>query len=398
MPKPYSLLAPYWTRLRTSRAATVAQRIAVVVVACSLAVMLIGLSTGRGLQAAISDKLTGLWGDLQVRPYAESSDPSEAGMVLDSSLLKLLAANPSIASVRPTLSTTALVAHQDRLEALVYRTQSYASVGIDFLQGKPPGRDEVALPVALARQWNVGVGDELTLLFSRGADRRPALRYATISGLFQPKLDELDGHWVYGDVRQLREWVGWADERYTALELIAVPGMDSRKLAEELRPLLPAFWEAYPAVDDYAGLYQWLALFDTNLTVVVGVLLGVALFNSAVVVFILLLDQRKNIGILKTLGASASLLTRLFLAKAQKMALLGIAGGNALAFLFCFTQSRWHWLKLDPKTYYVATVPIAWPWAEWIALNGLMYVLVLVSMTLPAWYLGQQKPIRSLQW
>jgi lipoprotein-releasing system permease protein len=398
MPKPYTLLAPYWTRLRTSRAATVAQRIAVVVVACSLAVMLIGLSTGRGLQAAISDKLTGLWGDIQVRPYAESKDPSEAGMVLGSNLLQLLTTNPSIASVRPTLSTTALVAHQDRLEALVYRTQSYASLDIDFLKGIPPGRNEVALPVALARQWNVGVGDELTLLFSRGTDRRPALRYATISGIFQPKLDELDGHWVYGDVHQLREWVGWADERYTALELTAVPGMDARDLAEELRPLLPAFWEAYPAVDDYAGLYQWLALFDTNLTVVVGVLLGVALFNSAVVVFILLLDQRKNIGILKTLGASASLLTRLFLAKAQKMALMGIAGGNALAFLFCFTQSRWHWLALDPKTYYVATVPIAWPWAEWIALNGLMYVLVLVSMTLPAWYLGKQKPIRSLQW
>lgn len=319
-------------------------------------------------------------------------------MVLDTSLLQLLSAQPSIVTVRPTLSTTALVAHQDRLEALVYRTQTYAASEIDFREGVPPGRDEVAVPVALARQWNVGVGDELTLLFSRGADRRPALRYATISGLFQPKLDELDGHWVYGDLRQLREWVGWSDERYTALELTLAENENAVEAADELRPLLPAFWEAYPAEEDYAGLYQWLALFDTNLTVVVAVLLAVALFNSAVVVFILLLDQRKNIGILKTLGASAPLLTRLFLAKAQRMAVWGIAGGNILALLFCTSQSRWNWLTLDPKTYYVSTVPIAWPWGEWLGLNALMYVLVLVSMSLPAWYLGQQKPIRSLQW
>jgi hypothetical protein len=52
--------------------------------------MLIGLSTGRGLQAAISDKLTGLWGDIHVRPYAESKDSSEAGLVLDTNLLQLL--------------------------------------------------------------------------------------------------------------------------------------------------------------------------------------------------------------------------------------------------------------------------------------------------------------------
>jgi lipoprotein-releasing system permease protein len=126
--------------------------------------------------------------------------------------------------------------------------------------------------------------------------------------------------------------------------------------------------------------------------------LGVALFNSAVVVFILLLDQRKNIGILKTLGASAGLLTRLFLTKASRMALWGLLLGNGLALAFCWSQDHWQWIQLDPATYYVQTVPIAWPWGEWAVLNALLFGLVLLTMALPAWAMGRQNPLRSLQW
>ena len=398
MESPYAVLAPFWTQLRTSRAAWVAQRIAIVVIACSLAVMLVGLSTGRGLQRAISGKLTGLWGDIQIRPYAVSDDPADSGLDLDPAVLQALKSHPSVHRVRPTLSTATLVSREDQLEALVYRTQPYQKSDLELVQGALPVAGSVALSSGLAEKWNVHVGDELTLLFSRGNGKNPALRYVTVGGLFRPQLDELDGHWMYGDGTELRKWVDWPANRHSALEIQLKPGADVQEANESLRLMLPPEWEAYPAEDDYAGLYQWLALFDTNLSVVVGVLLGVALFNSAVVVFILLLDQRKNIGILKTMGASAGLLTRLFLTKASRMALWGLLLGNGLALAFCWSQDRWQWIQLDPATYYVQTVPIAWPWSEWAVLNALLFGLVLLTMALPAWAMGRQNPLRSLQW
>jgi lipoprotein-releasing system permease protein len=60
-------------------------------------------------------------------------------------------------------------------------------------------------------------------------------------------------------------------------------------------------------------------------------------------------------------------------------------------------QDQYAWLSLDPATYYVNSVPVAWNWGEFILANGLIFISVLGSAVLPVKILSKILPTQVLR-
>jgi len=74
--------------------------------------------------------------------------------------------------------------------------------------------------------------------------------------------------------------------------------------------------------------FNWLALLDTNVAVIFCLMLCVASFTLVSSLFILVLDNVPAIGILRSIGASRSMVRAVFVDLGMRIVLRGIIIGN----------------------------------------------------------------------
>ena len=96
------------------------------------------------------------------------------------------------------------------------------------------------------------------------------------------------------------------------------------------------------------------------------------------------------------MGASAAQIRRIFWWNGLFILVRGLLLGNGLAFLFCYLQSTYHLIPLDPESYYMTSVPIEWDAATWVIVNALTIVLVSFMMSIPTLLITKIQPSEAL--
>ena len=114
---------------------------------------------------------------------------------------------------------------------------------------------------------------------------------------------------------------------------------------------------------------NWLDLLDTNVVVIFILMLCVAAFTLVSSLFIIILDRVTTIGILRSIGASRSLVSGIFVNIAMKLVGTGLLIGNILGIGLILIQSATHAVPLDPQMYYLSYVPVEINWLWLLLLN-----------------------------
>ena len=97
----------------------------------------------------------------------------------------------------------------------------------------------------------------------------------------------------------------------------------------------------------------------------------------------------------KSLGASDRSIRKIFLYNATYIIGLGLLWGNILGFLLLWLQQRYSIIKLDPATYYVNEVPIAFILLWVILLNIGVLLLCLLMLLIPTYVITKISPTRQ---
>ena len=108
----------------------------------------------------------------------------------------------------------------------------------------------------------------------------------------------------------------------------------------------------------FSGIFQWIALFDFNVLIILIVMLLVGIINMATALLVLILERSRMIGLLKALGADNTLVQKIFLYNGTVIMSKGLFWGNLIGLGFYFSQQYWGWIQLDPETYFVNQAPV----------------------------------------
>jgi putative ABC transport system permease protein len=138
---------------------------------------------------------------------------------------------------------------------------------------------------------------------------------------------------------------------------------------------------SYYQVDNVPGLGAFI-----------GVIIGVAIVVGFLVVFLSMytavLERTREIGILKSLGASALYVLALILRESMLLAFIGALMGIGLSF-----ASRWAINTFVPFSLAQTIVPEWWPISTLIAMSG-----AFLGTLYPAWRAAKQDPIEALSY
>lgn len=149
--------------------------------------------------------------------------------------------------------------------------------------------------------------------------------------------------------------------------------------------------------DNNRDLFTWLEFLDINLAIVLSLMLVIGIVNMGSALLVLIIVRTNFIGVFKSMGANNAFLRKVFVFHAGGLILKGMIWGNAIGILIAWLQYQFHIIPLDPKVYYLNTVPIDLNWLKIISLNLITLVICLVALILPSLVISKISPSKSIR-
>ncbi|WP_395617130.1 ABC transporter permease [Aquirufa sp.] len=368
-------------------------------VAVGTAIILVSFAILFGFKSTIEDKLTNFSGDARISQISGNHSLSEIPLVRNRAWEAQTLKRPEIDHIQAHVQRPGIIVGKDGLAGIVVK-----GIGKDLPvkqlekniisgSGSINGPQEVILSKTLAKQLKVKTNNSLIIYFL-SAPERP--RKVKIKGIYETGLEEIDKIFVLAD----RDWVqkmnGWTSDSLGTYEIFFKENQNLEAKTNALAKSMPPEWRIQPVTEIYPALFDWMSMLDKNIVIFISLLFVVACFNLIATLWVLIMERVPMVGLLKSMGASASQIRRIFWWNGLFILVRGLVIGNGIAFLFCYLQSSYQLLPLDPESYYMNSVPIQWDAPTWIMVNALTILLVSFMMSIPTLLITKIEPNEAL--
>ena len=368
-------------------------------IAVGTAIILVAFAILFGFKSAIQEKLTSFSGEARISQISGNRSLSESPLARNLEWEATTVKRPEIDHIQAHVQRPGIIVGKDGLAGIVVK-----GIGKDLpakqlqqniIDGSAhlAGPQKVILSASLAKQLKVKTNGSLILYFL-SAPERP--RKVKVAGIYETGLEELDKIFVLAD----RDWVqkmnGWTADSLGTYEVYFKSEQNVEAKTEALGKTMPPEWRIQPVTEIYPALFDWMTMLDRNIVIFISLLFVVACFNLIATLWVLIMERVPMVGLLKSMGASAAQIRRIFWWNGLFILVRGLLIGNAIAFLFCYIQSTYHLIPLDPESYYMSSVPIQWDAATWGIVNALTITLVGFMMSIPTLLITRIEPNEAL--
>jgi len=265
---------------------------------------------------------------------------------------------------------------------------------------KLPG---IVLGVTLKQTLGVKLGDCLQVTsptigfsFSGGSMRPPVAKEFRVTGIFEAGFDQYDSKLVYTDLYEAQAFYDGGDT-VTGVEM-KVDDIDrARAIGAEVTATLnnPIYhvvdWEQLNH-----GLFTALRIQQIMMSLVIALIMVVAAFAVIATLIMVVLDKKKEIAVLKAMGATDWSLLRSFLYQGVLMGTGGAAFGLVAGYAVC----RWilvYGFPLDPKVYFISRLPVSMHASDFVLTGVFAVVICLVATVWPAMYASRLRPAEAFR-
>lgn len=399
----------------SGRKSSPAIKVAITAVALSIAVMLAAIAIVLGFKREIREKVVGF--NSHITLYSVVQSEGDDNLVsLTPSLKKLLDDEDYITDYSLEASIPAILKTTDNFKGVYLRSLSGKQIN-DFLsrnleEGKLPDpklpadstKMQVVISRIAARQLNLKPGDKIDTYFITDDVR---IRRLEVTGIFNSHFDSYDDIYLYGNIGLIQELGGISGHQGTTIQvqtddfnrLEEYTGRLQNRLMQGLADgTVYKFYRADNALQQGAGYFRWLALLDTNVIVVLVLMTFVACITLISGMLIIILDKKRFIGLLRSLGAKRSKVRSVFVYMALRIAITGMIIGNGLMLLLLYCQDRYHLLPLNPEAYYIDFVPVEFNWTLFGILNIGVALIIYLSLILPSWFASGISPAETMRY
>jgi lipoprotein-releasing system permease protein len=233
-------------------------------------------------------------------------------------------------------------------------------------------------------------------VYARGAMHAPVAKQFRVIAIFDAGFDQYDSKLVYTDLYEAQAFYDSGDS-VTGVEM-KVNDIDK---AREIKALVDAKLAngVYHTLDWEQlnhGLFTALRIQQILMSLVLALIIIVAAFTVIATLIMMVLDKKREIAVLKAMGARNSALLRAFLYQGGIIGVVGTVIGLGLGYVVCKLLLVYG-LPLDPKVYFISKLPVLMRASDF-ALVGVFSLLVCLVATLrPAQYAAQLRPAEAFR-
>jgi len=151
-------------------------------------------------------------------------------------------------------------------------------------------------------------------------------------------------------------------------------------------------------MDMNKNLFAALQLEKLALFIIVTIIVLVAAFAIVGHLVLLVAEKRKEIGILKAMGASAGSIGGIFLVAGMLICVVGTAAGSALGLLLIWVQNTYHIIRLAGDVYQISYLPMKLTGTDFALVVGSTLVISFLATLSPARAAARLDPVEVLRY
>lgn len=192
---------------------------------------------------------------------------------------------------------------------------------------------------------------------------------------------EFDSKFLYVPIRFAR-WLTDYDRQISYLEVATVEGVDQDVMQEQIQQLMGDGFEVSNRLQQNKVLYRVMRTEKWAVYAILTFILIVAAFNIVGSLSMLVIEKRKDIAILKTMGADKTLIRNIFLLEGTLLSLIGCGAGFLIAVVIILLQMKFALLKIGGGSFVIDAYPVQMKSADFL----LVFVTVLSIGLLASWF------------
>jgi len=158
--------------------------------------------------------------------------------------------------------------------------------------------------------------------------------------------------------------------------------------------------------DNMGTLFQAMRMEKVIVSLLLSVIIAVAAFNIVASLVLMVSDKRKDIAVIRTLGATSGTVMKIFVIQGLAVGSLGILAGTLLGCLLAYfvgdivaglEQLSGSYI-FDPSIYLISALPSKILLSDVLMVVGSALIVSFVATLYPAWRAGKVLPAEALRY
>ncbi len=388
--------------------------ISVAGVAIGVAALIIVLSVMNGFESEVRSRFIGINSHVKVRTYHHK------GMETKEAVQELLKNVPHIKASSPYIDNQGLILSKEQTAGIIVRGIEpetavhvttlldnivFGELNLDMVHapeeevdGKPyPG---IVLGFSLADRLMVTIGDRVTLASFVGVRNFmdvPNMKPFRVAGYFESGLFDIDANMAFISIESAQKLFQMGG-KISGIELALDDYTRADAIADTIRAKLGFPYTAETWFDLNQTLFTWMKLERWAAFIVLCLIIMVAAFNIVSTMIMVTMEKTKDIGILKSMGATSFNVRKIFTYEGLFVGIAGTFLGCLIGYLLCWTQLKYKFFALPGDVYIIDWLPVLMKWQDFIMISVASVLITFVAAVYPAIKAAKLDPVESIRY
>ncbi len=398
----------YLTARRKQAFISLISGVSILGVAVGVMALIIALALMTGVQSELRDRIVGATAHV----YVSNSSPD--GFADVEAEMKRFASLPGVTGVAPAILGQGMItgAGTDsqfvslkgidpaRERQVADLDAAIRSGSVAALVDRPDGsREGIVLGEDLATRLGVGVGDTVTVITPEGTLTPygvvPKSVLLTVVGTFRFGFYEYDSSYA---LLSMPEAAHLFRKTLPDLLQLRLANMDDAPaMKQTLQRQLGGRYRVQDWTEVNRSLYSALGLEKLAISLTIGLIVMVAALNIVASLVLLVMEKSRDIAILRTMGAPAGAIRRIFMYQGLTIGLAGTTAGAVLGLLVCVLADRYRVISLPADVYQISYLPFHVHAVDVLMVTLAAVVICFLATVYPARQAGRLDPAEALR-
>ena len=371
--------------------------IAVIGIGIGVMALIIVIAVMTGFQNEIRSRILGINPHIVISGDGEIKEPQK--------LVEQIKTIKGISHVYPFVTFQAMAQSRERLSGIIVKGLNADDVkflGEMVKEGKIEAlktKENVLIGKELAKQLGLFVGDRLTLMVPLGGyspmGAMPETVRARVGGIFDTGMYEIDNTLVIMPLSDVESIMG-VGAMGLEIKLTDVYNADGvrREILQEIGPQ----YFARTWIEMNKNLFSALKLEKLLMYIILVLIILVASFNIISSLIMTVMEKKKDIAILKSIGAKKRSITKIFMIEGITIGIVGAIVGSLGGYFGCLVIKYTSLFDLPSDVYNITKLPAEISATDILLIALITAVICVLATIYPSYKASKIDPVETLRY
>jgi lipoprotein-releasing system permease protein len=193
---------------------------------------------------------------------------------------------------------------------------------------------------------------------------------------------------------------------YQGIQLVLEDPFTAHTVIDSVAANIPKDMAVQSWTEQMASLFQAMRMEKLVVGLLLSAIIAVAAFNIIACLVLMVADKRKDIAVLRTLGARSDQIVKIFIIQGSAIGIVGVVLGLVLGCIIsiyigdivAFIEQLTGWYIFDPAVFMINSLPSKLVLSDIILVVLGSSIISILATIYPAWRAGQVLPAEALRY